>query len=150
MVGDASWKADLELVRRVARNDATARDEFCERMECVAHYVVALHARSRLRLTDEELLDSIQEVHLSIWKSLSNYEGRSRLESWVYGFCLNQLRRSQRRSRRPQPVLSPQAALAETVGPPGAMEILIDLLSQQGREEEARHYRQRLAAERPD
>jgi Tfp pilus assembly protein PilF len=37
-----------------------------------------------------------------------------------------------------------KSALEETVGPPGAMKLLIQLLDQAGREAEAQRYRERL------
>lgn len=42
-----------------------------------------------------------------------------------------------------------RSALEETIGPPGAMELLIQLLEEDGRADEAGRYRGRLEAERP-
>jgi len=42
-----------------------------------------------------------------------------------------------------------KSALEETVGPPGAMELLIELLEKHGRASEAEPYRRRLSAARP-
>ena len=63
--------------------------------------------------------DALQEVSLRAWRSLSRFEGRSSLKSWLYTIatntCLNQI---ERRPKRVLPV--DYAAPADPHGGPGA------------------------------
>jgi len=93
------WVHDLELVRAVDRGDEAARLAFCERMESVPRFLAALNARAGSPIAADDLLDHVQEIHLSVWRNLAKFAGRSRLESWVFGFCRNQLREAIRRQR---------------------------------------------------
>lgn len=38
---------------------------------------------------DEERQEMYQQVLINLWKSLSNFEGRSSLNTWIYRVCLN-------------------------------------------------------------
>ena len=77
---DAAANAgELRLVAAVLRKDRKATAEF------VARYSDGLYAYLRRRLIPRVDLaeDLLQEVFLSAWTSLGNFQGRSSLKSWL-------------------------------------------------------------------
>ena len=86
-------------------------------MACVPRFLNACNRRIGGPLDADELLDLVQEVQLSVWQKLFEYQGRASLESWVYRFCslglLRVLDRNQRRSDRVR-FLSTDAFLEES------------------------------------
>ncbi|MCP3920813.1 MAG: sigma-70 family RNA polymerase sigma factor [bacterium] len=90
-------RQDLEFVHAVLAGDPEAGTEFAVRMRCVSRMLAARNHRLGRPLNDEELADLAQDVLLTVWRKLADYEGRAALESWVYRSCsfefLNRLRK---------------------------------------------------------
>jgi RNA polymerase sigma-70 factor (ECF subfamily) len=60
-----------------------------------------------------EAEDLSQEVFVVIHRKLSGFEGRSKLETWIYGICIRTLSDWRRRAvRREQPAADPAATLS--------------------------------------
>jgi RNA polymerase sigma-70 factor (ECF subfamily) len=91
--------ADLELVRAALAARAAARSALVERLGCVPAMVRVIARRRGVILSPVELEDLEQETLLEVWGKLPRYDGRASLETWVWGFCFNQIRRAA--SRRP-------------------------------------------------
>lgn len=104
--GPAAHRADLQLVRRVVAGDPASLDAFIERLRCVPRILYRLNERFRGPLAEADLADLSQDVLVLIWEKLRTFQGRSTLETWVYGFCtlesMNRFRRSKRRKRLSQ------------------------------------------------
>ena len=58
------------------------------------------HQRMSGCLGEEELADTAQEALTAIWSKLATFQGRSRLETWAFGFCMNELLKSIERTQR--------------------------------------------------
>lgn len=98
------------LAALARRADALA--ELASRLRCVPRILVARNRRLARPLSDDELRDLVQDVLAEIWRRLASFEGRSALETWVYGFCGRLLFRAQRQSvRRSATVAVEQAAV---------------------------------------
>lgn len=70
-----------------------------------------------------QLEDLTQEVFLLIFRKLELFEGRSSLNSWVYGVCRNVARDARRsRSRRPEEPTADLPDMALSPGQPAALE----------------------------
>ncbi len=89
------------MVRATLRGDAEATDRLVDRLGCVPRIVASINRRFGAPLSYTELADVSQEVIILVWQRRSDYEGRAKLETWVYRICylefLNESRRSQRR-----------------------------------------------------
>jgi RNA polymerase sigma-70 factor (ECF subfamily) len=94
------YPEDLDLIRRVRDRDATAVEAFMQRVQCVRQFVTYKNAEYGNPLQAHELEDTIQDALLAIWRRLDSYEGRGRLEAWLYRFSylgiLHRLRTQQR------------------------------------------------------
>lgn len=88
---------DRELVQRVLAGDPSAGREFAARMAVVGRILAARNADYGRPLGHEDLADLTQDTLLAIWRRLPEYEGRARLESWVYRFCALELLTALRR-----------------------------------------------------
>jgi len=95
----ARREADLRLVQVALAQDASARAELVERLACVPAMVRVIARRRSLVLSPVELEDLEQETLLEVWAKLPRFDARASLETWVWGFCFNQIRRAA--SRRP-------------------------------------------------
>ena len=95
------WAQDLETVRKARAGDQAELAQLLERLERVPAIVRSLHGRLGGRLAPDELDDVAQEAVLQIWRKLDTYAGRSRLDSWIFGFVRNEVLRAlaRRRSR---------------------------------------------------
>ncbi len=51
---------------------------------------------SRLAFRRDEVDDLVQEAYLALWRSLASYRGESKFSSFVYGICLNVVRKHRR------------------------------------------------------
>lgn len=58
----------------------------------------------RLTRSEEEALDTTQEIFLRVWKGLPGFRGESRLSTWVFQIAWNHLRAHRRKMGR-QPLL---------------------------------------------
>jgi RNA polymerase sigma-70 factor (ECF subfamily) len=96
---------DLSLVRSVLASDPRAREEFAARMDYVGRLLAVLNRRHGRPLKEDELADLAQETLLVVWRKLPEFEGRSRLETWIYRCTsLEFLAALRARARRPQPL----------------------------------------------
>jgi RNA polymerase sigma-70 factor (ECF subfamily) len=75
---------DEDLVTRTAAGDATAFRELLERYE-LKLYRLAL----RIVHNDHDAQEIVQGVFLSTWRSLSGFEGRAQVGSWLYRITVN-------------------------------------------------------------
>ena len=100
---DAAANAgELRLVAAVLRKDRKATAEF------VARYSDGLYAYLRRRLIPRVDLaeDLLQEVFLSAWTSLGNFQGRSSLKSWLMAIARHKVEDHYRkRLREPEPLV---------------------------------------------
>lgn len=53
------------------------------------HYAILHKVCSMYSDSNEELRDNMQEVMLQLWNSYGDFEGRSKLSTWVYRVALN-------------------------------------------------------------
>lgn len=91
---------DLELVRAALRGEPGATNALIERMGVVPAMVRSQNRKISARLTEEDLDEAAQEALLAVWGKLAAFEGRSRLETWVYGFVVREVLRARDRARR--------------------------------------------------
>ena len=97
--------SDLALVQAVLAKQAAAVDQFVARMRCVPLILESRNARLGTPLIKDDLIDTVQDTLVVIWKRLDTYSGKSSLETWAFGFCRNQMLNAIRnRARRPLPV----------------------------------------------
>lgn len=102
-VGDSA--ADLALVERFLAGDREAERALGQRLSILPRILRTLNARSGRPLSEDDLLDLVQDVGVIVLRKLEAFEGRVELEGWTYGICrfeyLNAIRRL---GRRPRPV----------------------------------------------
>lgn len=101
---NAARAQDLALIRRVRRGDRAAVDELARRLSMVPRVLAAINRRHGGRLSEHDIEDLTQDTLQAIWVRLSDFNGRSRIETWAYAFCANTFanaaRKSERRGRR--------------------------------------------------
>jgi RNA polymerase sigma factor (sigma-70 family) len=90
---------DLAFVKLVLAGDAAAREEFAARMACVVRFLAALNEKHGHPLQQADLDDAAGSVREKVWEKLHTFAGRSRLETWVGGFCENEFSSARRRRR---------------------------------------------------
>lgn len=78
---------DVELLRSVARGDPSRLEELTLRLACVPRFLVKINARRAHPLSANEIDDVAQETLTRIWERLEQFNGSSRLETWIFGFC---------------------------------------------------------------
>lgn len=92
---------DVELVRAARAGRPDALEAMAKRLEVLPACVRAQNARFGRRLTREEEEDVVQNVAVSLWRKLDDFDGRASLEAWAWGFvCMEVLRTYERRARR--------------------------------------------------
>lgn len=100
-MGDGiDYPQDLELVRAVRAGDPRAVEQFVERMSFTACALRGLNRRLGGPLSGEDLDDLTQDILVSLWPRLAQYNGASALETWIYGFCFNGIMNAVRKGRR--------------------------------------------------
>ncbi|WP_305788409.1 RNA polymerase sigma factor [Symbioplanes lichenis] len=115
-----------ELVRRVARGDRQAFDEFYRRTS------PWLTVRLRRRCADEDVIaDVLQETYLAVWRAAGGFAGSAASGSavgWVWTIAANRLVDAfRRRARHNQP---PPVALADPAAPAAEEEALAGRVGQ--------------------
>lgn len=84
----ASGAEDRRLVQRTLKGDPAALELLVRRLQCVPRILSVLNARFRANLGRDELADLTQDSLVAIWSKIRTFEGRARLETWVFRFCL--------------------------------------------------------------
>ena len=114
-----SGPLDSSLAERALAGDPDARAEVEGRLGCVPRILGFRNGRAGRPFGPEELGDLAQDVYVLIWSKLPGFEGRSRLETWVYRICvfefMNALRKKQRQKARTAD-LGPDTNLDDMVG----------------------------------
>jgi RNA polymerase sigma-70 factor (ECF subfamily) len=87
------------LVGQALAHDAEARSALVERLACAPAMLRVIARRRGVHLSPVELEDLEQETLLQVWRKLDRFDGRAGLETWIWGFCFNQIRRAA--ARRP-------------------------------------------------
>ena len=99
---DQNAEADLELVRAALERRPGAIDLLVDRLGCVRRILGALNVEMARPLNDHDIEDLTQDTLLKILDKIDDFEGRARLETWVYRFCylelMNRIRRESRRA----------------------------------------------------
>jgi RNA polymerase sigma-70 factor (ECF subfamily) len=90
---------DFRLVHGVLRGEPEAEDEFIERMQCVPLILDHRNATLGSPFHTHELEDLVQEVLSTVWRRLDAFEGRSSLQTWCHGVCLNLMKNALRKKR---------------------------------------------------
>lgn len=91
---------DLSVIRAALAGKGAAVERLVDRLACIPPMVRARHRRLGGPLGPSELEDVIQDVLTAVWGKLDRFEGRSSLESWLYGFCVRELLKTLERRRR--------------------------------------------------
>jgi RNA polymerase sigma-70 factor (ECF subfamily) len=78
----------------------------------------------RLTRTEEEALDTTQEIFLRVWRGLPGFRGEAKLSTWVFQIAWNHLRAHRRKMGRTLQVVSEETndardsvAMARDTGP---------------------------------
>ena len=100
---------DLRLVRDSLAGVGSATDTLVERLGCVPPILSSLNRQMGSQLQREDLADLSQDVLVIVWGKRKIFEGRARLETWVYRVCflefMNRLRSRIRLSKHDGPRL---------------------------------------------
>jgi RNA polymerase sigma-70 factor (ECF subfamily) len=103
VVSIEQWKEDRALVRAALRGEARAIDDLLERLELVPQILASANRRMDRPLGEHDLADLAQDTLIGIWQKLDTFEGRARLDTWVYRFCfleyMNRMRKKGRQTR---------------------------------------------------
>ena len=100
--GPTDYSEDLALVRAVLAKSPEAVERFVARMRCVPLILESRNSRLGTPLVEDDLIDTVQDTLVVIWKKLNTYSGKSSLETWAFGFCRNQMLNAiRKRARRP-------------------------------------------------
>lgn len=87
---------DRDLVRCAEAGDSEARECLGRRLGCIRRFLVTMDRRRGSSLTAEQLDDLTQDVTVEVLRVLSRFQGRARLETWIWQICrsrhLNRLR----------------------------------------------------------
>jgi len=84
LTDDDQHVRDHRLVRSAVDGDHGAIRSLVARLDCVARILASINERVTRPLPDADLEDLVQATALVVWRKLSTFEGRARLESWVY------------------------------------------------------------------
>jgi RNA polymerase sigma-70 factor (ECF subfamily) len=101
MTGLLAYENDQNLVERVKSGDEGA---FSELIYIYQSRIFAL--ASRLVASDQDAEEIVQDVFVSLYRKIGEFEGRSSLSSWLYRITFNcalmKLRTRHRKDRREQ------------------------------------------------
>lgn len=132
---DAPETSDMDLVRRCLLGDPGALRELATRMACIRGILRGIDRRFVPGLGQDDFADLEQDIATLVWQKLEFFEGRARLESWIYRFCLfqymNTLRGVRRRHRFSEDRW-PEDLAAPAMGAPSDAEIIERSLDELG------------------
>ncbi len=115
--GDAHAE-DYRLVRAALDRDRGAIGTLVERMDCVVRILHAINERAAVSLPRTEIEDLAQNTALVAWKKLHTFEGRARLESWVYRIAYLEYMNAYRKYRRERPAAEDDDGLRASIEAP--------------------------------
>ena len=101
--GDEARLEDHRVVRAALAGDRRAIGSLVERMDCVVRILHAINERAAVSLPRTEIEDLAQTTALVAWRKLATFEGRARLESWVYRIAYLEYMNAYRKYRRERP-----------------------------------------------
>lgn len=116
--GDSPHARDLQLVQATLRGERASTRELVKRLECVAPILHVLNGRLSRPLSGADLEDLAQATALVAWKKLATFEGKARLESWVYRIASLELMNLYRRRLRESSFSESDAAPEESLEAP--------------------------------
>jgi RNA polymerase sigma-70 factor (ECF subfamily) len=74
------------------------------------HFAFVWRALRRLGVREADTADAAQEVFLVVYRKLAEFEGRSRVTTWLFGICLRVARDRQRLAHVRREVLDDESA----------------------------------------
>jgi len=112
-VGEATTRAtprdagtattDLRLVTEALGGSGHARRLLGARLECIPRFLHHRNEQMGRPLAAQELPDLAQDAKAIVWRKLPEYEGRARLDTWVFRICsfelMNRIRAGARHAR---------------------------------------------------
>jgi len=121
--GGPTAREDHRLVSRALAGSAQAGEELARRLECVHRFIRYRNERLGAPLPHQDLADLIHDSIEVVGRKLGEFEGRARLETWVFRICNFELMNAVRDRRRRAARSSGTGAL-EAVESAGAAEPL--------------------------
>jgi RNA polymerase sigma-70 factor (ECF subfamily) len=95
---DAAGRTEGDLLARLRRNDAYAFEELVR-----AQSARLLSVARRILRNEEDARDAVQEGFVSAFRALPEFNGQSRLATWLHRIVVNaSLMKLRARSRRPE------------------------------------------------
>jgi len=89
--------ADRRLLSAARTGDPHALSRAAHRLAYIPRIMRALNARAGHPLADPDVEDASGDAVTAAWRKADRFDGRVRLESWLYGFALVEFRRARRR-----------------------------------------------------
>lgn len=94
--------ADRALVGEALAGRAESVERLIARLACVPAMLRAKNEQLGQPLDARELDEVTQNTLGSLWSKLARYEGRSKLETWAFGFCVNEIFKALQQRRKPR------------------------------------------------
>jgi RNA polymerase sigma-70 factor (ECF subfamily) len=109
MPGAETGPAVVNSAPAVAMPDPLVAEPLDVRAVFEAHFEFVWRSLRRLGVRESDVDDAVQEVFVVVHRKRDEFQGRSRLSTWLYGICLRVASDHQRRAyvRREQPTDEP-------------------------------------------
>ncbi|WP_063826644.1 RNA polymerase sigma factor [Parafrankia discariae] len=99
---------DAELAARAGGGDRRAFETLVRRHQAGLYGICR-----RITCDDQDALDALQDTLIILWRRIGEFEGRSRVSTWLYRVATNAaIDEVRRRSRRPDPAATLPEPLA--------------------------------------
>ena len=99
---DSPYEEDIEIIRAALAREPGSIDLLIDRLRCIPRILTALNIEISRPLNPHDIEDLSQDTLLKVLDKLEEFEGRAKLETWVYRFCylelMNRVRRESRRA----------------------------------------------------
>lgn len=106
---------DHELIKRIARGDRDALAALYRKMERPVYRFI------QSRLNDPfEASDILHDVFMEVWRSADRFEGRSKLQTWIFGIAYRKVIDRHRKAGRTSLVGTPDETLPDDAATPEA------------------------------
>jgi len=92
--------ADLRLVHGALQGRAADLEALVDRLGCLPAMLRRRNRQLGQPFSEDELADVEHDVLAALWAKLSRFDGRSSLETWVYGFAMIEIHKSLDRRRK--------------------------------------------------